>query len=113
MESGMKAGRKKGAKKPAKTSKAKVARPKRGAASQGAAKRAASVKTPLSNGGPITWNFKLIGQHLLAGFGGLGEGISVQIAPDGCRILWLAPESAPKDSTAVRVTAPRQPTVRE
>src|SRR5438876_111225 len=111
MESGMKAGRKKGAKKPAKTSKAKVARPKRGAASQGAAKRAASVKTPLSNGGPITWNFKLIGHHLLDGFGGMGEGMSIQIAPDGRRILWLAHESAPKNFTAVDVSDPRKPKV--
>src|SRR6266576_4406023 len=111
MESGMKAGRKKGAKKPAKTSKAKVARPKRGAASQGAAKRAASVKTPLSNGGPITWNFKLIGHHLLDGFGGMGEGTSIQIAPDGRRILWLAHESAPKNFTAVDVSDPRKPKV--
>src|SRR6516162_9605838 len=44
---------------------------------------------------PITWNFKLIGHHLLDGFGGMGEGMSIQIAPDGRRILWLAHESAP------------------
>src|SRR5205085_6407023 len=79
----------------------------RGAASQGAAKRAASVKTPLSNGGPITWNFNLIGHHMLDGFGGMGEGMSIQIAPDGRRILWLAHESAPKNFTGVDVSDPR------
>ena len=92
------------AKKAARTKKpAKTAAPKRRAAAQGAGKRAAA-QGALGNGGPITWNFKLIAHHLLDGFGGMGEGMSIQIAPDGRRILWLAHESAPKNFTAVDVS---------
>jgi hypothetical protein len=60
---------------------------------------------------PVAWNFKLLAQHELAGFGGMGEGMSIQIAPDGRRILWLAHESAPKNFTAVDVSDPRKPKV--
>ena len=56
-------------------------------------------------------NFKLLAQHELDGFGGVGEGINLQIAPDGRRILWLAHESAPKNFTAVDVSDPRKPKV--
>ena len=42
----------------------------------------------------VTWNFKLLSHHMLDGFGGMGEGMSIQIAPDGRRILWLARRSA-------------------
>src|SRR5262249_33794000 len=59
----------------------------------------------------IEWNFRLIGHHELAGFGGMGEGMSIQIAKDGRRIIWLAHESAPKNFTAVDVSDPRQPKV--
>jgi hypothetical protein len=48
---------------------------------------------------------------MLGGFGGMGEGMSVQIAPDGRRIIWLAHESAPKNFTAVDVSDPRKPKV--
>ena len=41
------------------------------------------------------WNFKQLAHHELDGFGGIGEGMSIQIAKDGRRILWLAHESAP------------------
>jgi len=58
---------------------------------------------------PISTNFKLLAQHDLGGFGAMGEGMSVQIAKDGRRIIWLAHESAPKNFTAVDVTDPRQP----
>ena len=57
------------------------------------------------------WNFKLLAQTDLGGFGGMGEGMSVQIAKDGRRIIWLAHESAPKNFTAVDVSDPRQPKV--
>ena len=67
--------------------------------------------SPTSNGGPITWNFKMLSHHLLDGFGGMGEGMSIQTAPDGRRILWLAHESAPKNFTAVDVSDPRKPKV--
>src|SRR5437764_13114368 len=60
---------------------------------------------------PVEWNFKLIAHHELAGFGGMGEGMSIQIAKDGRRILWLAHESVPKNFTAIDVSDPRQPKV--
>ena len=67
---------------------------------------------PLSNSGePVTWNFKLLAQNDLGGFGGMGEGMSVQLAKDGRRIIWLAHESAPKNFTGVDVTDPRKPKV--
>jgi hypothetical protein len=41
----------------------------------------------------------------------MGEGMGLQLARGGRRILWLAHESAPKNFTAVDVTDPRQPKV--
>src|SRR5438067_5426877 len=52
-------------------------------------------------------NMKLLSQHTLNGFGGMGEGMSLQLARDGRRILWLAHETAPKNFTAVDVTDPK------
>jgi len=57
----------------------------------------------------VSWNFKLLAHHELQGFGGMGEGLSIQIAGDGRRILWLAHESAPKNFTALDVSDPRNP----
>ena len=57
---------------------------------------------------PVTWNFKLLAQNDLGGFGGMGEGMSMQIAKDGRRIIWLAHESAPKNFTARRRLRPAQ-----
>ena len=71
-----------------------------------------TATSPLSKSAePTTWNFKLLAQNDLGGFGGMGEGMSVQIAKDGRRIIWLAHESAPKNFTAVDVSDPRQPKV--
>jgi hypothetical protein len=56
-------------------------------------------------------NFKLLSHDLLAGHGGMGEGLSISIARDGRRILWCAHESAPKNFTGVDVTDPRKPKV--
>src|SRR5579883_2379585 len=56
----------------------------------------------------LIWNFKLLGHNTLEGFGGMGEGMSLQLAHDGRRILYLAHESAPKNFTAVDVTDPRK-----
>ena len=56
-------------------------------------------------------NMKLISQHRLNGYGGMGEGMSLQLARGGRRVLWLAHESAPKNFTAVDVTDPRKPRV--
>ncbi len=73
---------------------------------------AATESSPLiSTYQPVVWNFKLLAHDMLGGFGGMGEGMSVQIAPDGRRIIWLAHESAPKNFTAVDVTDPRKPKV--
>ncbi len=55
----------------------------------------------------LAWNMKLISQHELSGFGGVGEGMAMQKTKDGRRILWLAHESAPKNFTAVDVTDPK------
>jgi len=56
-------------------------------------------------------NMRLLAEDRLAGFGGVGEGMSLQLARDGRRILWLAHESAPKNFTGVDVTDPRKPKV--
>jgi hypothetical protein len=57
------------------------------------------------------WNMKLLAQHTLNGYGGMGEGMSLQLAAGGRRVLWLAHESAPKNFTAVDVSDPRKPRV--
>ena len=73
---------------------------------------AATDQSPITKSyQPITWNFKLLANDMLGGFGGMGEGMSVQIAPDGRRIIWLAHESAPKNFTAVDVSDPRKPKI--
>ena len=59
----------------------------------------------------MIWNFKLLSHNTLDGFGGMGEGMSMQLAKDGRRILWLAHESAPKNFTAVDVTDPQTPKI--
>lgn len=56
-------------------------------------------------------NLTLIAHDTLAGHGGIGEGMSLQVAKDGRRILWLAHESAPKNFTGVDVSDPRKPRV--
>jgi hypothetical protein len=59
----------------------------------------------------LSLNMRLLAHHELQGFGGLGEGMAMQLARDGRRILWLAHESAPKNFTGVDVTDPRAPRV--
>ena len=59
----------------------------------------------------LSLNMRLVAHHELQGFGGIGEGMAMQLARDGRRILWLAHESAPKNFTAVDVTDPRAPRV--
>jgi hypothetical protein len=56
-------------------------------------------------------NMKLLAHDELGGFGNIGEGMSLQLAKGGRRILWLAHESAPKNFTAVDVSDPRRPKV--
>src|SRR5438046_6190996 len=71
---------------------------------------ATSAQTPPSSD-TLIWNFKQLAHHELDGLGGIGEGMSIQIAKDGRRILWLAHESAPKNFTAVDVSDPRAPKI--
>src|SRR5260221_2169270 len=59
----------------------------------------------------LSLNMRLVAHHELQGFGGIGEGMAMQLAKDGRRILWLAHESAPKNFTGVDVTDPRAPKV--
>lgn len=59
----------------------------------------------------MSLNMKLLAHHTLNGYGGMGEGMSMQLLPGGRRVLWLAHESAPKNFTAVDVTEPRAPKV--
>src|SRR5207237_1472121 len=59
----------------------------------------------------LALNMKLLSHHELQGFGGIGEGMGMQLARDGRRILWLAHESAPKNFTAVDVSDRKNPRV--
>ena len=54
---------------------------------------------------------RLLAHDPLGGHGCMGEGVRVQLASDGRRILWLAHERAPKGITAVDVSDPRAPAV--
>ena len=65
------------------------------------------MQSTTGNGDTLIWNFRQIAHHSLDGFGGMGEGMSMQLTKDGRRILWMAHESAPKNYTAVDVTDPR------
>ena len=58
-----------------------------------------------------SFNMRLVAHDELQGFGGMGEGMGLQFAKGGRRILWLAHESAPKNFTGVDVTDPRKPRV--
>jgi hypothetical protein len=57
----------------------------------------------------LSRNMTLLAHHELSGFGGLGEGMGLQITKDGRRIMWLAHESAPKNFSGVDVTDPKNP----
>jgi len=65
----------------------------------------------MSSSNGTSWNFTLLAHHELNGFGGMGEGMSIQRSRDGRRILWLAHESAPKNFTGIDVSDPRKPTI--
>lgn len=56
-------------------------------------------------------NMRLLAHDTLLGNGKMGEGMSIQLAAGGRRILWLAHESAPKNFTGVDVTDPSRPKV--
>jgi hypothetical protein len=57
----------------------------------------------------LSRNMTLLAHHELGGFGGLGEGMGLQITKSGRRIMWLAHESAPKNFSGVDVTDPKNP----
>ena len=62
------------------------------------------------NGG-LSRNMTLLSHDTLNGFGGLGEGMALQIAKDGRRIMWLAHEGPPKNFTGVDVSDPCNPKI--
>ncbi|MDB5557082.1 MAG: hypothetical protein JWQ36_16 [Enterovirga sp.] len=57
------------------------------------------------------YGLTLLSQDQLLGYGGIGEGMSLQKTRDGRRIMWLAHEGPPKNFTGVDVTDPRNPKV--
>ncbi len=56
-------------------------------------------------------NMRLVAQDRLNGWGGLGEGMAIQHAAGGRRIMWLAHEGPPKNFTGVDVSDPSRPKV--
>jgi len=54
-------------------------------------------------------NMKLLAHEPCGSNGNMGEGMSLQVAKDGRRIMWMAHESAPVNFTAVDVSDPRKP----
>src|SRR5205823_13735122 len=54
-------------------------------------------------------DFALVAHHDLAGAGNGGEGLVLQVRPDGRRIFYIAHESAPMAASILDVTNPRQP----
>jgi len=69
------------------------------------------ARSPARRDQALALNMRLLAHHELHGFGGIGEGMAVQLTRDGRRILWLAHESAPKNFTGVEVSDPRAPRV--
>ena len=65
----------------------------------------------MTENGALSKNMRLLGHNDLGGFGNCGEGMAIQVARDGRRVIWLGHESAPKNFTAVDVTDPRKPSV--
>jgi hypothetical protein len=57
----------------------------------------------------LSLNMKLISQHEMGGFGGMGEGMGMQKTKDGRRVIWLGHEGPPKNFTAIDVTDPKNP----
>ncbi|HZM45857.1 MAG TPA: hypothetical protein VFC14_13560 [Burkholderiales bacterium] len=57
----------------------------------------------------LSLNMKLISQHEMGGFGGMGEGMGMHKTKDGRRVIWLGHEGPPKNFTAIDVTDPKNP----
>ena len=65
----------------------------------------------MTENGALSKNMRLLGHNDLGGFGKCGEGMAIQLARDGRRVIWLGHESAPKNFTGIDVTDPRKPSV--
>ncbi len=50
---------------------------------------------------------KLIDHNTLGGFGGVGEGMALQVTNKGKRVLWIAHEGPPKNFSGVDVSDPK------
>jgi hypothetical protein len=55
----------------------------------------------------LSKNMTLIDHNTLGGFGGVGEGMALQVTSKGKRILWIAHEGPPKNFSGVDVTDPK------
>ena len=62
----------------------------------------------------LSLNMKLLSNHDLGGFGGIGEGMGMSKTADGRRIMWLGHEGPPKNFTGVDspYEAPENPEIR-
>ena len=65
----------------------------------------------MTQNGALSKNMRLLGHTDMGGFGNCGEGMAIQLARDGRRVLWQGHESAPKNFTGIDVTDPRKPSV--
>ena len=52
---------------------------------------------------------RLLARHDLGGFGNCGEGVSMQLLPDGRRLLYIAHVQGPKEYSVLDVTEPSEP----
>ena len=52
-------------------------------------------------------NMTLLSHNDLGGFGGVGEGMALQVTNKDKRILWIAHEGPPKNFTGVDVSDPK------
>jgi len=69
------------------------------------------MTTGQTTNGAIAKNMRLIGHTDLGGYGNGGEGIALQKAKDGRRVMYIAHESAPKNFSVVNVSDPKSPTL--
>src|SRR5258707_15810389 len=63
----------------------------------------------MAQNGASAKNMRLLGHTDMGGFGNCGEGMAIQLARDGRRVLWQGPETAPKNFTGIDETDPRNP----
>src|SRR2546428_4808811 len=56
-------------------------------------------RTAMTQNGALAKNMRLLGHNDLGGFGNCGEGMAIQLARDGRRVLWQGHQYAPKKVT--------------